>query len=156
MCAPTVRARVLGVVEAGAGVALELGEHGALEQPRRDVDLDVELPELGLEARVGDRLERGRVDQRRIAGVVGQVELDLQPERAPLGMKPRLGEHPGEHVETGADLTAVALAVLAAEGPGGDLLAHAHSIRERALRYNRGGFRALRRRSRRPPTATSA
>ena len=129
---------LLGVVETGPRVALELGEHSALQQPRLDVDLDVELPELGLEARVGDRLERGGVDQGRLARVVRQVELDLQPERASLRVKARFREHPGEHVETGPDLTPVTLAILAAEGPGGDLLAHSHSIRERARGYNRG------------------
>ena len=129
---------LLRVVETGPRVALELGEHGALQQPRLDVDLDVELPELGLEAWVGDRLERGGVDQGRLARVVRQVELDLQPERAALGVKARFREHPGEHVETGPDLTSVTLAILAAEGPGGDLLAHSHSIRESARGYNRG------------------
>ena len=62
MCAPTRAGSLLGVVEARARVALQIGEHAAAEQPRGDVDLEVELPELGLEARVGDRLEHGGVD----------------------------------------------------------------------------------------------
>ena len=119
----------LGVVEARPGVPLELRKHPALEQARRHVDLDVELAELGLERRVGDRLERGRVDQRGVAGVVGQVELDFEPERSPLGVKPRLGQHPGEHVEVRPHLHAVALSILATEGSGCNLLAHGAIIR---------------------------
>ena len=64
MCAPTVRAWSSASLRLARALALELGEHLALEQPRRHVDLDVELPQLGLERRIGDRLERGRVDQR--------------------------------------------------------------------------------------------
>ena len=59
MCAPTPRALLR---RRGSGwpatALLELGEHAALEQPRRHVDLDVELADLGLEVGVGDRLER--------------------------------------------------------------------------------------------------
>jgi hypothetical protein len=47
---------LVGAVEAEPDRLLELGEDLALEDPRRDVDLDVELAELGLEVRVGDRL----------------------------------------------------------------------------------------------------
>ena len=108
---------------------LELGEHPALEQPRRDVDLDVELPQLGLKRLVGDRLEGDGVDERRVAVVVGQVQLDLETERPLLWMKARLRQHPREHIEAQPHLAPVALAVLPAEGPGGDLLTHAHSIR---------------------------
>ena len=54
----------------------------------------------------------------RIAGshvVVDEVELDLQPGHRPLEVEPRLGQHPGEHVQARADLLAVPLAVLAGE-----------------------------------------
>src|SRR6185312_1527547 len=44
-------------------------------------------------------------------------------------MKARLRQHPCEHIEAQAHLAPVALAVLPAEGLGGDLLTHAHSIR---------------------------
>ena len=115
---------LLGGVEARPRVALEIGEHVAVEQPRRDVDLHVELPEFGLERRVGDRLQRGGVDQRRLARVVGEVQLDLEPERPRLRVEPRLGQHPREHVEVRPHLHAVALPVLAAEGSCSYLLAH--------------------------------
>jgi CTP synthase (UTP-ammonia lyase) len=49
-------------------------------------------------------------------------------------VKPRFGQHPREHVEACLDLAAVPLAVLAAERLGGDLLAHARSIRHYAGR----------------------
>ena len=64
------------------------------------------------------------VEQRRVARLVGQVELDLEPHRAPLGVEARLREHAREHVEARAHLLAVALPVLAAEDRGGDVLAH--------------------------------
>ena len=61
---------------------------------------------------------------RRVAGLVGQVELDLEPDRAPVGVEARLAQHPREHVEAGAHLLPVALAVLASEDRGLDLLSH--------------------------------
>ena len=64
------------------------------------------------------------VEQRRVARLVGQVELDLEPHRAPLGVEARLREHAREDVEARAHLLAVALAVLAAEDRGGDVFAH--------------------------------
>ena len=115
---------VLGGVEAVAHLLLELGEHRPREQPRRDVDLDVELRELGREVGVGDALEHVGVQQRGVAALVGQVELDLQPHRAPLGVEARLREHAREDIEARAHLLAVALPVLAAEDRGGDVFAH--------------------------------
>ena len=71
---------------------------------------------------------RSRTSAFAIAGspaVVGEVELDLQPDRALLGVEPRLAQHPREHVEVALDLVAVALAVLAGEElRRGDVLAH--------------------------------
>jgi hypothetical protein len=75
---------LVGVVEARPDLLLELREHAALEAPRRDVDLDVELAELGDEVGVGEAVEHARVRERRIAGVVGEVELDLEPDRAAI------------------------------------------------------------------------
>ena len=119
-----LRGLLLGVVEVAPDRLLELGEHRPLELARRDVDLDVELRELGLEVVVGDQLEHVRVGQRRVAGLLGQVELDLQADRAPVGIEARLREHPREDVQAQLDLVAVALAVLAAEGGIGDFIAH--------------------------------
>src|SRR5689334_20049556 len=85
--------------------------------------------QLGLITRVRDRLQHRGVDHRRIAALVGQIELDLQPERSRLGMKARLRQHAGGDIQARPDLPAIALAVLATEGPGGDLSAHGRSIR---------------------------
>ena len=115
---------VLGGVEARADGRLELVEHLAVEQPRRQVDLHVELRELGLERVVGDPLQHLGVGEGRIAGLVGQVELDLQPDRPPLGFEARLAQHPREDVEVPLDLVAVPAPILAAEDGRGDVLAH--------------------------------
>ena len=128
MCAPAVRARSSAVLRLARTDVLQLRHHLAAEQPRGEVDLDVELAELGLEVGVGDRLQRRRVDHRRVAGLVGQVELDLEPERAPLGVEAGLGEQAREHVEAGAHLLPVALAILAGEDLGRDVLAHPGEI----------------------------
>ena len=125
---------LLGVVEARPHRRLELAEHAVGEAARRDVDLDVELGQLGLPVRVGDHLQHVLVGQRRVAGLLGDVELDLEPDRAAVGVEPRLGEHAREHVETPLDLLAVALAVFSGEDPGGDLVPHsAQSARSRAF-----------------------
>jgi hypothetical protein len=132
---------VLGDVEARAHGVLEPRHHVAAEDARGEVDLDVELAELRLEVGVGDRLQRRRVDHCRIAGLVGEVELDLEPERARLGIEARLGEHAGEHVEAGADLAAVALPVLAGEHASRDFLAHIAIIPEAARACRMSGLR---------------
>ena len=116
---------LLGVVEVGPDGLLEAGEHAALERARRDVDLDVELGELGLPVLVGDHLQHVLVRHRRVARLLGDVELDLEADRAPVGVEARLGEHAGEHVEAALHLLAVALAVLTREGGGLDLFPHA-------------------------------
>ena len=129
MCAWAFCGLLLGVVEVTPHRLLELGEDRSLELARRDVDLDVELRELGLEVVVGDQLEHVRVGQRRVPGLLGEVELDLEPDRAPVGVEARLAQHPLEDVEAELDLVAVALTVLAAEGGVGDLIAHGASFR---------------------------
>ena len=103
-------------------------EDRALELARRDVDLDVELRELGLEVVVGDQLEHVRVRQRRVTGLLGEVELDLQPDRAPVRIEARFGQHPGEDVQAELDLVPVGLAILAAEGGVSDFVAHGSSF----------------------------
>jgi hypothetical protein len=131
---------VLGIIEAGAGVAFQLREDLAPQQSRGHVDLHVELPQLGLEAGVGDRLKGSGVDQRRIPGVVGEVELYLEPKRSALRVKPGLREHAGKHVQACPDLAAVALTVLSGERVGGNLLTHVGSIRQPVGADNRWGL----------------
>src|SRR5439155_330822 len=94
----------------------------------RGVPVVVELRELRLEVRVADRLEHGRVDECRVARLVGEVELDLQAEGPPVVLEARLGQHAREDVEARPDLLPVALAVFAAEGVRGELLPHARSV----------------------------
>ena len=104
-----------------------------VEQPRRDVDLDVELAELGHERVVGDPLEHLGVCHRRVAGLVGQVELDLEPDRALLGVEARLAQHPREDVQVALDLVAVPLTVFTAEDLDPNVFAHrAHGTSRRA------------------------
>ena len=110
----------LGVVEAVAQGVLERGQPALAELGRRHVDLDVELAELGLEVGVGDRLQRLGVLQRRVAALVDQVELDLEPGHRVVGVEARLAQHPGEHVEAAPDLLPVPRAV----GPGELLCFH--------------------------------
>ena len=142
MCAPAVFARSSAVLR----LARTDSSSSVITSPPSsrgcEVDLDVELAELGLEVGVGDRLERRGVDHRRVAGLVGEVELDLEPERAPLGVEAGLGEQAREDVEAGAHLLPVALAILAAENPGRDFLAHGPIIPQPAAE---GGGRCARR-----------
>ena len=105
----------VGVVQRLADRLLERAEP-ALGQPAGgDVDLDVEPAQLGLERRVGDRRQHLGVAHRRLAVVVDQVELDLQPGHRPLEVEARLGQHPGQHVQTLAHLLPVPFTVLPGE-----------------------------------------
>ena len=124
MWAPTVGRLLLGVVEAAPQGVLERRQPALAQLGRRHVDLDVELAELGLEVRVGDRLQRLGVLQRRVAALVDQVELDLQPGHRVVGVEARLAQHPGEHVEVAAHLLAVPRAVGPRELLCLDLFAH--------------------------------
>ena len=77
--------RVLGVVEAGAQVAVSSSTAFVpASTARRHVDLDVELAEFGLEVVVGDRVEHVGVAHRRVAVLVDEVELDLEPGHRPV------------------------------------------------------------------------
>ena len=123
-----------------------------------DVDLDVELPELGLEVRVGDRLQRLGVLQRRVAGLVDEVELDLEPGHRVVGVEARLAQHPGEHVEVAAHLLPVARAVSAGELLSFDLFAHGPTLGQilGSPRMLRCGGSGRRRRPRRSPLRSYA
>ena len=102
MCAPTPRGPSSALLRPARTVGLELRRARGREQARRDVDLDVELAELGLEVRVGDRLEHLGVAHRGVARIVDQVELDLAADRRPLGVEARLAQHAREHVQAAA------------------------------------------------------
>src|SRR5262249_8397113 len=115
---------LLGRVEAGAYLLLEPAQAVVGQPARRHVDLDVELPELGLEVGVGDGPQRLLVAHGRLAMLVDQVELDLQPGERPFELEPRLLEHLCEHVEAPPYLLPVALPVLTRENVAVDLLTH--------------------------------
>ena len=118
----------LGVVEAAAQVGLERRQPALAKLGRRHVDLDVELPQLGLERRVGDRGQRLGVLQRRVAELVDQVELDLESRHRVVGVELVLAQHPGERVEAAVDLLAVAGAISAGELLCVDVFAHAGTL----------------------------
>jgi hypothetical protein len=118
----------LRIVEAAAQVRLERREPALAELRRRHVDLDVELPELGLERRVGDRRQRLGVLQRRVALLVDEVELDLEPRHRVVGVEDVLAEHPREGVQAAVHLLAVAGAVSAGELLSFDVFAHGATL----------------------------
>jgi hypothetical protein len=64
------------------------------------------------------------VGHRRVAGLLGDVELDLESDRAAVAVEPRFGQQARKHVEAPLDLLAVTLAVLAREDGGGYLVPH--------------------------------
>ena len=68
------------------------------------------------------------VGERRVAGRVGQVELDLEPDRAPLRVEARLAQHAREDVEVPLDLVPVALPVVTAEDRGADVFPHGRRL----------------------------
>ena len=96
----------------------------SMQLPRCDVDLEVELAELGDEVWVRDRLEHGCVLQRGLEVVVDEVELDLQTDLRVLEVELAVGQHAGEHVQATAHLLAVLLPVLAREDLQRHVLAH--------------------------------
>ena len=81
---------LLGLVEAGPQLRLELGGGRAGQRGRPHVHLDVELAHLGLEDLVGDRGEDLLVAHRRVLLGVDQVELDLRAGQRPLEVELRL------------------------------------------------------------------
>ncbi|GIF26899.1 hypothetical protein Ate02nite_96290 [Paractinoplanes tereljensis] len=117
----------LGAVEAGPQGALEVGVLVAGQAPGRHVDLDVELTQLGLEVRIGDRAEHLGVAHGRIGVLIDQVELDLHAGQRPLELETRLPQHRREHVETPTDLVPVLRPIFPGEVGLFDFLAHRHT-----------------------------
>ena len=136
---------LLGVVERAPQALLERRQPTLAQLGRREVDLDVELAELGLEVGVGDRLEHLGVLQRRVAGLVDEVELHLQPGHRVVGVEARVAQHPREHVEVATHLLPVPRAVRPAELLLVDLFSHARTLVTRPPRAGtvpRGGSHA--------------
>ncbi|GAB3949479.1 hypothetical protein GCM10027614_48370 [Micromonospora vulcania] len=106
-----------------------VGEAGALDQPGFGVEFQVELPQLGLEERVGDVGEDLLVAHRRLGCRVDQVEFDLQAGHRSVGVEAEVVQHQGEDVQAPPDLLPVADAVLSGEGALHDVPAHVSSRR---------------------------
>ncbi len=115
---------LLRVVKTRPQICLEVRLRVTGQPARLDVDLDVELTQLGLEILIRDRLQYVGVAHRRVMLLVDEVELDLQPGHWPLGVELRGLEHPGEDVQAAPDLRSVQLPVLPAELATGDLITH--------------------------------
>ena len=124
MWAPTSRAFSSAALRLARTFASKLDDPVIGQPARRDVDLEVELAELGHEVGIGDRLEHLGVLHRRVAGVVDEVQLDLEAGHRTIDVEPRLAQHPREDVETLPHLLAIARAILAGELPALDVLAH--------------------------------
>ncbi|NYD48586.1 hypothetical protein BJY14_004569 [Actinomadura luteofluorescens] len=121
---PTSRAPVVGVREMVADLRLQGSGALAAEFAGRDVDLQVELAQLGRPRRVRDRLEHVRVAHQRVAERVDQVELDLQAYVGALEVELGFAQHPGQYVEAPAHLVAIPPPVLAADGDRSHVPAH--------------------------------
>ena len=129
MWAPTSDDLLLGVVEAAPQRLLEGGQPALAQLGRRDVDLEVELAELGL-TKSGSAIASS-ASVFFSAGspcVVDEVELDLEAGHRVVGVEPGLAQHPCEHVEAAADLLAVPRAVRPRELLCVDLFAHGRRL----------------------------
>src|SRR6185312_12045638 len=115
---------LLGGVEACPQLGLELLSRPANKAARPDVDLDVELPELGLKGGICDSGKDLRVAHSRVLALVHQVEFDFQAGERAFEVELRLAQHPREYLEGLAQLRAIALPVLTTEVPALDLRAH--------------------------------
>jgi hypothetical protein len=124
--------RVRGV-EVGADFPLQVRERVAVEVPRRHVDLQVELPDLGRPGRIRDRVEHVGVAHRGHAVLVDQVQLDLLADRRQVLVEQALAEHPGERIKRAPHLVTVLAPVLAADLDRLDVTAHdgLHSKRDK-------------------------
>jgi hypothetical protein len=118
---------LLGDVEAGAHLFLERDQAAGGELAGRQVDLDVELAEFGLEGRIGDRVQHRGVAHGRIARVVDQVQFDLKASHR-AHLEPRFGQHLGEYVEAAPDLLPEVLPVSPGELGLCHVLAHGTSL----------------------------
>ena len=105
--AADLRRALLRVVQGAAYRLLEGAQPVVRQRPRSDVDLDVELAQLGDELGVGDRLQHLGVAHGRLAVAVDQIELDLQAGHRSVEVERRLGQHAGQRVETGPHLLPV-------------------------------------------------
>jgi hypothetical protein len=132
-----------GPVQARAQLGLEL-ERGVTGQgPRRHVELDVVLRELGLVVLVRDGREHLGIVEVRLHVGVDEVELDLEAGHRPVELEGARVEHLLEHVKVLAHLLAVALPLLAAVTLRRNLCSHGVTQpRPELMRYPEPAFRS--------------
>lgn len=118
----------LGGVEAGPHVLLKFEGCRTRQGAGRHIHLDVVGAQLRLKGGVGDRGEHLGVRHRGLIIAVYEVELDFQAGQRPLEVKPGLGEHRLEHVQTVLHLGAVGPAVLTGELGARHFVAHGHIL----------------------------
>ena len=94
-------------VQAAANLAFQARKGVATQLPRRHVDLQVELTDLGRPGRVRDRGQHVGIAHRRRALLVDQVQLDLLAHQCRTGLEQPLMQHPGEHVQGARQLRPV-------------------------------------------------
>jgi len=131
----------LGVrgIEAGADLLLLIGYRVPVKLPGRDVDLEIELPELGGPGGIGDRVEHGGVVHGRRALLVHEVQLDLQAHLRGAGVEHVLVQHPGEDLQRAPHLVPVPAPVFAADLDGLNVTAHEASAQlDRETMYPAG------------------
>jgi hypothetical protein len=112
------------VLQRAADLRQVVTEAAASDQPRRHVQLEVELPQLGLESRIRDVREHLGVAHGRIAVRIYQVEFDLQPGGGLLCLEAEIVEHQRENVEATPDLPPVPPPIVAGERGRRDVHAH--------------------------------
>ncbi len=117
-------------VEAGSHLLLQAGQGVTRQLPRRHVDLEVELPELGRPGGVRDRVEHVGVAHGRHAALVDQVQLDLQAHPRGAGLEHVFLEHLGEHFQRAPHPVAVDAPVLAADLDRLDVTTHEAPLNE--------------------------
>jgi hypothetical protein len=106
----------------------------ARDEPWWDVELQVELAQFGLEARLGEVGQDAGVTHGRIeVGAAGQIDLDLQTGHRRVCVEGEVVQHEREGVEAPAHLLPVTHPVGAAEGEFGDVLAHVPSPGRQSL-----------------------
>jgi len=133
---------LLGGIELVTHLTLVLRDAVTLQDPRRDVDLEVEAAELGHERGVVDAREDLGVAHDRVTGVVDEVQFHLHPREGEVELEELPVQHLRQNVQAAMHLLPIALAVLAGEAPVGHVLAHAPSVPQTRVRVEGSGSRA--------------
>jgi hypothetical protein len=106
---------LIGGVEAGPELLLQSHQRVPRQLPGRDVDLQIELPELGPPDRIDDGVKHLRAAHGRRQLSADQIQLDFQAHLRRTVLEHPIAQHPGEHVERAAQLVPVGAPFLAAD-----------------------------------------